>query len=197
MRWNNDNDNDSLKKSCRSHLKPGYGCECDGRRGGKWEEGVGAHTLENTGKLESAAVTHGREDGEGGRASALVAGMGKREVADSVCEWEEKGRWKWSLRFWAYVTLAWFWQKCDAMNWEAVAGSSESWWTGEKYPLGCWRLRASLPKDRLENGFCSQFFFLDKIVKMIPKEDSLKERVRTSRDWKLWGIKGPGVRRHD
>ena len=32
------------------------------------------------------------EDGEGGRASALVAGMGKREVTDSVCEWEEKGR---------------------------------------------------------------------------------------------------------
>ena len=49
------------------------------------------HTLEN---IESRICCRNTwsEDGEGGRASALVAGMGKREVTDSVCEWEEKGR---------------------------------------------------------------------------------------------------------
>lgn len=52
----------------------------------------GVHTLENTGKRESTSIIHGSEDGEGGGALALVAGMGKREVTDAVCEWEEKGK---------------------------------------------------------------------------------------------------------
>ena len=38
-------------------------------------------------------------------------------------------------------------------------------------------------KTGLENRFCSQFFGYTSY--RIPKEDSLKEKVRTSRDWKL------------
>ena len=42
--------------------------------------------------LGHVIIGHSLEDGEGGRALALVAGMGKREVTDAVCEWEEKGK---------------------------------------------------------------------------------------------------------
>ena len=59
----------------------------------------GVHTLEDADKIESVAVICGSEDGEGGRALALVAGMRKREVTNAICVWEEKGKSKWSPRF--------------------------------------------------------------------------------------------------
>lgn len=53
----------TVKKSLLEAIwNQGRDVNVSGRRGGKWEEGAGVHTLENPGKLESTAVTHGSKD---------------------------------------------------------------------------------------------------------------------------------------